>query len=206
MKKLILFFLLTLVLGSVSAQSQFNPQAGMVFTTFLNTPDNFEASANLGLVAGADFRLGKRFYFQPGVFYMNTATAILPTGQDSFKITTTRNSLRIKALAGFNIINREQFKLRINTGPSFDYVLNIKEKLTNGVAFTPNDSRYNTNILNWQAGLGLDVSFITLEVGYSLGLSRVYKDDNVFLATTNDIKYGGLYFTLGFVLGSNKED
>lgn len=205
MKKFNFLFLLMVVFGGASAQTQFNPQARMVFTTFLNTPNNFEASANLGFMVGGDFRLGKRFYFQPGVYYMNTATAILPTGVDSFKITTTRNSLRIKALAGFNIINQQKLKLRINTGPSFDYVLNIKEKINDGVSFVPNDNRYNTNILNWQAGLGVDVSFVTLELGYTFGLSRVYKDDNVLLVTTNDIKYGGLYFTLGIVFGQNRD-
>lgn len=122
------------------------------------------------------------------------------------KIASKLNSLRIKVLLGFNSLKKEKLKLRSNIGTSFDYLLNIKEKINDGVTFVLDDNRYDTNILNWQAGVGFDLNFLTFDIGYTFGLSRVYKDDNVFLVTTNDIKNGGLNFTLGVVFGQNLED
>ena len=61
-----------------------------------------------------------------------------------------------------------------------------------------NKKNYSSGSFNMDAGVGLDLSIVTLETGVSYGLSKAYKDDG---ALSGNAKYFTLYATLGLVFG-----
>src|SRR5262245_20437507 len=121
-----LFAILFTTLATLGwSQIQFNPQVGGSFTNLTNTGDNVATKAAFGFQLGADLRIGDRIYFQPGVFFGRNATVVKQSNGDSATIEDNliRTTFKIKALAGFNIIHKEAFKLRVNAGPTYEVLL-----------------------------------------------------------------------------------
>ncbi|HMN06824.1 MAG TPA: outer membrane beta-barrel protein [Flavobacteriales bacterium] len=186
-----------------AAQAQFavNPQAGINFTQLTNTPSGIVSSSSAGWQLGADFRLGDRFYFQPGAFFGRSVTFIKFTPLDTVFVEDNmiRTTAKVKALVGYNLIHSEGFKLRVNAGPTYEALLSIDSK-DDKIAFNKKD--YNGGSFNLDAGLGVDLWKISLETGLSYGLSKAYKDAGQFM---KDSKYFTWYATLGIVLGGGPQ-
>lgn len=198
MKTRNLVLALALAAGAQAAQAQisFNPQVGANFTQLTNMPSGMVSSAAVGWQVGADFRLGERFYFQPGAYFGRSATYIKFTPLDTVFIEDNmiRTTAKVKALVGYNIIHDDNFKLRVNAGPTYEALLSIDSK-DDKIAFNKKD--YNGGSFNLDAGLGVDIWKISLETGVSYGLSNAYKDSGKFM---QDAKYFTWYATVGLVL------
>jgi hypothetical protein len=195
-----------LSLGAVTlatmAAGQFhvNPQIGVNFTELTNEDEGIEYKADLGWQLGVDFRIGDRLYFQPGFYFVRTSTfvRIEPTDSLVMEDNLIRTSAKLKALLGYNIINGDQFKLRVNAGPTYDVLLSVDSK-DDEIKFDEED--YNAGSFNMDAGLGVDLTIISVEAGVSYGLSKSYKDTDVL---SSDSKYFTFYATAGIVLGASE--
>lgn len=121
-RNLVLSLLCVATAQAVSAQFAVNPQLGANFTQLTNTPSGFASSASFGWQVGADFRLGDRFYFQPGAFFGRSVTLIKFTPLDTIFIEDNmiRTTAKVKALVGYNLIHSEGFRLRVNAGPTYE--------------------------------------------------------------------------------------
>lgn len=184
--------------SSVSmAQFAVNPQLGLNFTQLTNAPSGVTTSASAGFQLGVDFRLGDRLYFQPGAFFGRSATYLKLSPLDTIVMEDNllRTTAKVKALVGYNLIHGDAFRLRVNAGPTYEALLSVDSK-DDEIEFNKDD--YNSGSFNMDAGLGLDIAFITLETGVSYGLSKAYKDEGMLLS---DSKYFTWYATLGIVLG-----
>ncbi len=179
------------------AQVAINPQAGVNFTRLTNTPSGVVSSAEAGFQLGVDFRLGDRLYFQPGAFFGRSATYVKLNPLDTVVMEDNliRTTAKVKALVGYNLIHGDAFRLRVNAGPTYEALLSVDSK-DDEIAFNKDD--YNSGSFNMDAGLGLDIAFLSLETGLSYGLSKAYKDEGMLLS---DSKYFTWYATLGIVLG-----
>lgn len=188
---------LAATMGTATAQIAVNPQLGINYTNLTNTPNNVVSSAAVGFQLGADLRLGDRLYFQPGAFFGRSATVIKFTPLDTsfLEDNLIRTTAKVKALLGYNLVHGEAFRLRVNAGPTYEALLSVDSK-DDKIAFNKKD--YNGGSFNMDAGLGIDVAFLTLETGVSYGLSNAYKDEGKLLG---DSKYFTWYATLGFVIG-----
>ncbi|HEX5003338.1 MAG TPA: outer membrane beta-barrel protein [Bacteroidia bacterium] len=109
----------------------------------------------------------------------------------------TSNYLRVKALGAFNILDKSNFKFRINAGPSYDFLLSSKDKDGNDVK-----DQLNSGSFNIQGGIGVDIWILTADVGYSYSFTNVFKNEDF----APDSKLAGLYFTVGVIFGSGKGD
>lgn len=197
------FLLFVLLLGITStmarAQVKVNPQIGGSFTNLNNAPSDVTTSAAFGFQLGVDLRFGKRLYFQPGAYFGRSATVIHINSLDTNLVDNMiRTTAKVKALLGYDIINGGTFKLRVNAGPTYEALLSVDSK-DDKIAF--NKSDYNGGSFNMDAGLGVDISVVTLEAGVSYGLSNAYKDAGKLLS---DAKYFTCYATLGLVFGGGK--
>lgn len=198
---MLLFPLLAATLGTASAQFAINPQIGANFTQLTHTPSNITSSAAVGFQLGADFRFGDRLYFQPGAFFGRSATVIKfsPLDTSFIEDNLIRTTAKVKALIGYNIIHGEAFRLRVNAGPTYEALLSVDSK-DDKIQFNKKD--YNSGSFNMDAGVGIDLAFLTLEGGLSYGLSKAYKDEGKLLS---DSKYFTLYATLGLVFGGKPQ-
>lgn len=201
--------LLFLFSFSSPAQMKINPQVGFTFQSLSDDKVNTNYSgvveadftADLGFMAGADFRFGSQVYFQPGLFYSKNGTISKFKGDsltaNEIKNELTRSALKMKALMGVDLVHKEGFKIRLNAGPTYDLILDVENSSKNF-----DQSNYTNGSFNLDAGLGVDIWFISAELGYSYGLTEAYesKDDLSF-----ESKYTAFYISVGVVFGDDEK-
>lgn len=176
MKKILLsaFFLTTTAL--LHAQSKagvtFNPQIGLTFSGLNNMDQNHESKIRMGTQFGLDMRFGDRFYFQPGLYYIQYKTLVVVNDTVKSESEIKREAIKLKALLAFNIVHMEGFKLRVNAGPSVDFTV---KKDNNGFRHIPNEE-ITDNSFNLDLGLGADIWFLTVEAGFSNGFTRAIRN------------------------------
>ncbi len=195
MRKLLTLSLLVFASMQLFAQIQFNPQIGMSFMTIKNPPPGVSYDGKVGGVLGADLRFGKKIQFQPGAFFVNSVTAYQNTNGITTSGDITYKSIKLKALAAYNIIDGGQLKFRVNFGPAYDFLLTAKEKKSG------NDlkSDFKNGTFFLQGGVGVDILFLTADLGYAYGLTQTLAGE-----AAPDSKNAGVYFTVGVIFGKGK--
>lgn len=196
MRKLLFTAALATLGGAASAQFQVNPQAGVVFQNLTQPEDNVDYKANIGWQLGADLRFGDRLYFQPGAFFGRSATAIKNRFADSlvYEDDLVRTNLRLKAMAGYRIIDSYQFDVRFAMGPTYDVLLSVDNR-KDEISYDKGDFRKGS--LNLDAALGFDMGLVSVEPSVSFGLTRVFNDN----PAVKDI--GSRYMLYGLTIGIN---
>jgi hypothetical protein len=217
MKKYV-FLLMTLAVTSVvmanpndakkkryvpKASKIINPKLGMTISNITEAPNNYGTEAKVGFLCGADFRFGKRVYFQPGLFYNKEATMIIYNdGTTQSESSVAKNSLRIKAQAGYYLVNKEGFRFRLNAGPSYDVLLGSK---TYNLIVPSGQQVFNSGALNVEAGAGLDIWFLSFDLGYSYGLGNAFSDKFTSGGNFVNSKLVGVYASAGIVIPIQKK-
>jgi len=185
------------VAGNVQAQTVlyggYSPETFVAGNTnsnyqgfFVGFAQNFGIAQNVGVTAGAQFR-------------MNTASE----STTFLGVTTTTKDTQylvdVPILFNYGIgINRE-FKITPFAGPMLSIALAGNTKYTIGSNTSTTDwygDNSNLNRFNLYAVVGTDVQFSKLNIfgGYRLGLLDLNESDNVILKTN------GLFVGLGFKL------
>ena len=201
MKKLILTLPLLLLIGMANAQFQVNPQVGINFQRMTDPGiPGLEYKGAVGWQLGADMRFGDRMYFQPGAFYGRNATVIKQTYNDtiSFQNDLVRTNLKLRTMVGYRIVDTYQLDVRLAMGPSYDVLLSIDDRNADA---SFNEGHFRDGSFNWEASIGFDMGYFTLEPSASFGLSQVFKDKyTVQDLSTRFITYG---LTIGINLGND---
>jgi hypothetical protein len=183
----------------VFSQLQVNPQIGVTFTDLNVEPRSelgieIETEGKAGLLIGADVRLGGKLYVQPGLFVIGTKTVYSYDNGvivDSREI--TRYGAKLKGFVGYKLIDNN-FRLRVMGGPSYDFQLS----LDNDGSPTFDEDQFRSGIFNLDAAVGVDVLFLTAELGYSWAFTETF-DEDFF---ENKPRYRTFYATVGFVIGN----
>jgi len=196
MKKFTLLFMLLLTAGVTFGQFDLGIKAGYTAAKLSTDVDTIKANFSSGFHLGVFTRIGKKFYVQPEVYY-NFQTSSMQGIDDAteWKQKIKVGSLDIPVLVGFKMINSKLFKLRLMAGPMASFVVNKKVDDMNSVLGPIEDADINT--VNWaiQAGLGADITFITLDVRYQFGLNEILKEVQV---TSVDANQSLWVVSLGF--------
>jgi len=182
MKKLIVFLVITFVSSQLIAQVQFNPQIGLSTMNVGNPPTGVNFDGKAGVSIGADLRVGGKFQIIPGVHYLSTVSTY-STASTTTTSNITTNYIKLKALAGYNIIDGYILKFRANFGPSYDFRVSKKSSVLGNV---------NSGDFFLQGGLGIDVLFLTADVGYAQALTNKFE--------SGAGKSRGVYVNLGILL------
>lgn len=210
--------LLLLVLFTQQAYSQIrvNPQGGISVLSIdnaiyrdVNTLMEGSFSAEIGVMSGIDFRLGKQIYFQPGVFYSKSVslanikeTVFAPNDSvvsvSYYADKLLRSTIRLKALMGFNPINKRLFKLRLMAGPTYDVLVGATNE---GTDINIDTRNFESGTFNIDAAVGLDIYLFTIEAGMTQGLTEAFNKNKFY---GFDSKYSGFYVTVGVLLGKAK--
>ena len=146
-----------------------------------------------------------RVYLQPELLYFKTSNIftvdVTEQGSDNLfnipsganvQFTLNQMNLQVPVLVGFNIIDNAIVTLRVQAGPTANFVLNSKtlydETYTlNGQEATMSqqqqeavrNQRFDTKSISWglQAGVGVDLlKRITLDINYNFGLSKIFNN------------------------------
>jgi hypothetical protein len=176
MKKFTLFIVMLLIAGTTSAGVHFGIKLGYNGNKLSTNLDSISSQFKSGLHIGAFARIGKRVYFGPELYYSLQGAEYVfdaPLEADSWTQKLTIGTLDVPLNVGFRIINNNKFNLRIMAGPMASFVVNSKIKSTGTI--TDPITKASLNTVNWyiQAGAGMDLWFVTLDIRYQAGLNQM---------------------------------
>jgi hypothetical protein len=189
MKKLI--FVLLIIASTSKSHAQgfcLGPKIGYNSNTLSNNYDSIQSGINNSFQIGAFVRIGSKIYFQPEANYqlvngtLNKKTASVIQSQG-----ITIQSLKIPALVGVKLINRNSVNLRVLAGPALTFLLDKKLDPAHMDDLWPIQSvdDLKNSIWSVQMGAGLDVLFMTLDIRYEFGVQNIYKGSSDFQLKQN---------------------
>jgi len=174
MKKYLIILALALFSTFVFGQFTIGPKVGYNASKLSTNLDTITSNFKSGFSIGVFVRIGKRFYFQPEIYY-TTQGGVFESNEYNWEQKVNIGSLDIPALVGFKLIKGKVVNLRILAGPLASFVVNKSVKDAGGILGPIENADINS--VNWaiQAGAGLDVLFLTLDVRYQIGLNNLIK-------------------------------
>ncbi len=196
MKKYLILFVFVLSSAIVFGQFTIGPKVGYNASKLSTNLDTVSSTFKSGFQIGVFVRIGKKFYVQPELYY-TTQGGVFESNTNNWQQKVSIGSLDIPLLVGFKLINAKVVNLRILAGPLASFVVNKSVKDAGGI-LGPIETA-DLNSINWaiQAGAGLDVLFMTLDVRYQIGLNNLIKDiNNVTINSKNSVWVVSLGFKI----------
>jgi hypothetical protein len=163
------------------------PKVGFNSSKLSMSLDTVSSQFKSGFSIGAFARIGKKVYLQPELYY-STNGGVFSSNLYNWKQTVKIGALNIPVLIGYSFINRI-VNVRVMAGPMVSFVINkgitesgsLNGPLTNG----------DISNANWyiQAGGGVDVWKLTLDIRYQLGLNKIinYNSNNKQFNSSNNV-------------------
>ena len=217
MKKLLLVIC---ILFSITLNAQtdfyFGPQIGHksydnVYRNNLYTSVYYKDISDITLGAYGRFMLDN-FIIQPELMYNYIA---IKAFQCTGPITVVKNhSFILPIYFGYQFINRDNFNMRVNIGPVVNFNF---DKYTDDLLFVSciidedhDDNKlvsykywdYNFANLSAAFSIGADIYRFTIDLGYSLGLTKVFYDgivnDDKIYTDNNIVRQNTLTLTIGY--------
>lgn len=186
MKKITLIVVLLATVGSTFAQSTIKPGIGLNFTSITGTGD--DVNGKMGWQLGGSVEFGKKFYIEPGLFYMTENAEATTVNNGVNTLTDAKfNGIRIPLAVGLNILGNTEssFGLRVFGGGSAFLLTRVSEGLDK------ND--FNNSKWGVFAGVGADISIFYIDWSYQWSVTNVQQD-------ITDIDFGktnGIFLTAG---------
>ncbi|MXV14873.1 porin family protein [Hufsiella ginkgonis] len=178
MKKIILFSALFLVAGTASFAQSFNfgLKAGLNIAELKS--DLAEEENRLGYQVGVFARVGAAgVYLQPEL-YLGSKGGKFPsasgvvTGDEKISFTTLDLPILLGSKVGVGPVN-----VRFMAGPIISFVVNKDEPVATASQNVKNFRDYKDNAWGVQGGAGIDISKLTFDVRYEVGVSNLNKSD-----------------------------
>jgi len=190
MKKITVLLFTLLIGGGLFAQMpNFGIKVAATAAT-LNTSDlgaNYSSDNLLGYQAGVFLRLNSgKLYLQPEAVYNHRSTQL--AGFSGGDITFDVGTIDVPVLVGFKILDGKVFNLRAFAGPEASFA-------TSDGTSSDNVTIADFNKMTWymQAGVGVDLLFLTFDLRYEKGLSNFIDDYN----NQGNLKNNVWVFSLG---------
>jgi hypothetical protein len=168
--------LITISAYSAQAQTRINPKVGVNLSAVDGNLGDLTAAAKVGWNAGVDFRFGgKKLFLTPGLHYNSyTARLVNDINTDTrlrFDEETTIQAIKAPVNIGFDLTGKKQLlNLYLKGGVTPTMVLGVTEKA--GIPFSKSDLK----TFSWgaNAGLGMDLAFLTVDLNYEIGMSNYF--------------------------------
>ena len=173
-----------------------NPQAGVTWSDYSFDDDISlsDESGRVGYALGGNVRFGTRLYFSPGLYYQQTgfeATAVDSITAEDFTADVGVNSVYLPLLFGYFLspsstaTNPASTGLRLYAGPAITFVTSVGD---NDFGIEKDD--YSSTIVGGVLGAGFDLSVVTFDLSYEIGLSDAFDDDNDDVTTKQNVLRG----------------
>jgi hypothetical protein len=187
MKKICLSLIAGLLCSfAASAQVTIKPGIGFTVADFSKNA-NGTAKGKAGFQIGGSVAFGKKFYIEPGIFYVGKSTNFTNSNASSDEVHFQLKGVRVPVAVGLNVLGNEESTatLRLFGGGSGFFITSTDAL---------DKSYINTTQWGAFAGLGVDVWKLFLDVSYEWSLTNIQKD-----ITAIDIgKSRAVFVTAGF--------
>lgn len=191
-KHLFLIALACLFAAPVFSQAKgfkINPKVGVSLSRLADDPDDFQSTARPGYSLGGEVRLGKKWHLISGAHFnvMNYDLVDLTVdGEQPFEDLAGVKTLKVPVNLGVNLVNLKLLKLRTFGGVNFYKTLGVTD---NDLGIQKSD--FVDKYWGINAGVGLDLLFLTLDLQYEWGQTGIF-------ANQSDTKYGTIGLSAGF--------
>ena len=154
--------------GSAYSQVELKPAVGINVTNVSKDPDTGKKKGQVGFQAGASVLIGKKFFVEPGVFWVKKSTKFVEEGTSADELNLDMSGIRIPVTIGYHLLGNEESlaALRIMGGGSAFIVTSVDAE-----GASKDDFKSPT----WGvfAGAGLDIWILFLDVKYEWSLTDV---------------------------------
>jgi hypothetical protein len=164
-------------LGSLTSE-------GTKLTLIDSVVHSSNVDAQIGYQGGLSFTYGNRFYISPGVWYtkftLNTQFIDDTQNNDDFdfEAESTLSMISIPVRFGFRFINPQDediFNMRLFGGVVGQHVISVNTVGDSEVKLDKDN--YENLVMSATAGLGVDILFFFVDLGYDLGLTNFEKSN-----------------------------
>ncbi len=150
-------------------------KGGGNFTNLSLNKTTLDSKYSMGYHAGVFTRVDiSRLYLQGELLYSQKKSKVENGGNDPEK--ARWNSIEVPALVGIRLLKSENANLRIFGGGVYSYVLNNKASILKQVS--ESFQNFDKSNIGYQAGVGVDVGPLTLDLKYEGSLTRISKEFN----------------------------
>lgn len=170
MRKQILLIGALLASATMMAQTAIKPAVGLNFTDWSKDNVSGEYKARAGWQLGGSVAFGKKFYVEPGLFYVGKSTEFVSSDQQNFdNFKANINGIRIPVAVGANLIGSETSIIGIRGfgGLSGFFVTSASSDIKDEI---------NKTNFGLFAGVGVDIWKIFVDASYEWSLTNVTKD------------------------------
>ncbi|MCG2590891.1 outer membrane beta-barrel protein [Rhodohalobacter sulfatireducens] len=174
MKKYILTFAILLCTSSFAfGQVEIKAFAGTNFATLSDTPSGSDVKAKAGYHLGGGVLIGDKFYVEPSVHIVRQSKELTIEGLEEDGIEFTQNFVKVPVMLGYHLLGHESgpLALRIFGGPAAYFAGSIKK----GPDQINKDDIKNAQFMV-DAGAGVDILFLFLEVNYEASFSNYFEN------------------------------
>jgi len=175
MKKLILSTVLLLGISLISFSQTTAKVAFGINSSRLNTDNGaWSNEARIGWQAGGSWLMGNKFYVEPGVYWATISSNMVHKDSTLLSFDSKINMFRIPVFAGYHLVGNASdsfFNLRVFGGPSMSFITSVTES----EALKKDD--FSKVLWGVDAGVGINVWWLFLDMGYEWGLNNVYSHD-----------------------------
>ena len=175
MKKII-FSAIIIAAFSFSSFSQTTVKVAFgINSSRLNTDEgSWKNEGRVGYQFGGSWLLGNKFYVEPGIYWASISSDMVHKEEASLNFNNKISMIRIPVFAGYHILgdaSESFFNLRVFGGPSVSFVTKVE---------THDLLKDDFNKVLWgvDAGIGINVWWLFLDIGYEWGLNNVYSHDD----------------------------
>ena len=187
MKKFTLILIVLFMAIAAYSQVELKPAIGINVTNVSKDPDTGNSKGQVGYQVGASVLIGKKFYVDPGIFYVKKSTQFVEEGTTPQELKLNMSGIRIPVAVGYHLFGNEESlaALRILGGGSAFFMTSVDAEGANKEDFkSPSWGLF--------AGAGLDIWILFLDVKYEWSLTDVSS------ITQFDVgKYRSFYSNLG---------
>lgn len=154
------------------ARSSYKLSAGVSFNDLgLDSAQGASSSSTMGYNLGFSYKRGRFFYYEIGARYNKRSFDVTPENQSTNSLSVS--AIDIPLTAGINITSFADrligLRVFVSAVPSFS--LNI-----DGDELGLEKDDINNFMFYGQGGIGVDIAFFFVEVGYNFGFSNIVKD------------------------------
>ena len=168
MKKLFLLLFVLIASYPLYSQVELKPAVGFNFTNVSKDPDTGKAKGQAGFQAGVSVLIGKKFYVDPGIFWVKKSTEFVEEGTSPNELKLDMSGIRIPVTVGYHLLGNEESlaALRILGGASAFIVTSVD-------AEGANKDDFKSPTWGVYAGAGLDIWILFLDLKYEWSLTDV---------------------------------
>lgn len=156
--------LLITVCFSTQAQFSLGIKGGVNFSSI--NSDNLKSSTVAGYQAGLFARIGGGLYLQPEV-YLSSSGGKFTSNDNTYTGNVKFTNLNVPVLLGLRF-GPKNLNLRIMAGPEYISALSQSDNLSSNfnAAYNNFGNAYKNNMLGYQAGAGVDLGALTVDLRY----------------------------------------